>query len=927
MTFDWRTKSIDWACRWGVRRYRRWGKQRDLEAALDMFDLLPETCTERVELAVLLIEAIIGAAVSPLDKDLDRVMALVGIVDAAPGRRPPEWAQELAQELGKLALLQKMFRENRDEPPGYSPRSTAYELGKAVIGADTFPDEVTASFELVQLLTRFKAGIGDWDASSRRLLATDLREFTERQRSLRQSEYRRQMVAVAELHAQLIEIADAESRGDFARVEALETEVAALAGRLPEQMYNRSQIADLIAVFEDRLRWSDADPADGAAPDAMVHSGMITTVEAAKWRASRSLRDRRLDHPDTHHLAVRDAEYAVTLADSGGAASWELLEMAGRAYFRRAQALGDESDLRRAVEFYERAAGAAALNPRMNWPTLMGPLSTAYRLLGQPDRARETALNGLRGNTWRALLQNDTEDAHVMVREAAQDAVAAARLLLDADDVEGAARALEAGRGLIVFSAQQGWQIGTRLRESGEEDLALEWEHAVRDHGVRSVPADLRLRVIGTLAGVPVHPDGSLGAGIFEAGTPLLDPPDFAEIKSALSELGWDALVYLVAGDAERTGFALILPTHGAPSVLLLPALESTGSQALEQAVAAMSSRARGDGATSRDLLPEGRPRQDSTVVSEICDWAWQTAVGPLLDHFDHPEERPVRLVMVPMQELALVPWHAARHRVDSRDLYALHHAVFSYTASARMVCDAARRPDVPPGSSGLILADPATGTSLPGLPAARLEAAAIRDAFYPSARLVGRLPDGTAGTEGVGSVDELTAWLADPEGGTMVHFACHGAVHESMDRGETSYLLLHGGARFSAEDMAASLATDSGHEIGLAMLAACSTAKSGRGHDEAFNLGTLLQCQGVRSVISAQWPVPDEETSVLAFMVHHYICEGGLPPADALRCAQLWMLNHQDPPASMPSTLRERHKLSDVYQVASWAGFVHSGR
>jgi hypothetical protein len=63
-------------------------------------------------------------------------------------------------------------------------------------------------------------------------------------------------------------------------------------------------------------------------------------------------------------------------------------------------------------------------------------------------------------------------------------------------------------------------------------------------------------------------------------------------------------------------------------------------------------------------------------------------------------------------------------------------------------------------------------------------------------------------------------------------------------------------------------------------------------------------------------------------FMFHHYLA--GSPPADALRRAQLWML---DPdrmyPPVMPQALRQGLSASDVdlTDTACWAAFTHQGR
>ena len=99
-------------------------------------------------------------------------------------------------------------------------------------------------------------------------------------------------------------------------------------------------------------------------------------------------------------------------------------------------------------------------------------------------------------------------------------------------------------------------------------------------------------------------------------------------------------------------------------------------------------------------------------------------------------------------------------------------------------------------------------------------------------------------------------------------------------------------------------------------------------GYDEAYSLGTALLAGGVRSVLCTQWAVPDEETSVLMFMVHHFVHSAGLPAWAALRQAQRWMLDpDREVPADMPTPLRSALDPEKLADVVAWAAFVHWGR
>ena len=56
-------------------------------------------------------------------------------------------------------------------------------------------------------------------------------------------------------------------------------------------------------------------------------------------------------------------------------------------------------------------------------------------------------------------------------------------------------------------------------------------------------------------------------------------------------------------------------------------------------------------------------------------------------------------------------------------------------------------------------------------------------------------------------------------------------------------------------------------------------------------------------TVVGTRWQVPDHPTTLLMFMFHHLMIRRGYPPRDALRGAQLWMLEPvRIPPPEMPA-------------------------
>jgi CHAT domain-containing protein len=99
------------------------------------------------------------------------------------------------------------------------------------------------------------------------------------------------------------------------------------------------------------------------------------------------------------------------------------------------------------------------------------------------------------------------------------------------------------------------------------------------------------------------------------------------------------------------------------------------------------------------------------------------------------------------------------------------------------------------------------------------------------------------------------------------------------------------------------------------------------RDHAGAWRRTAEFLAAGSYSVASTLWPVPTDATELVLYMTEHYLTRRGLPPAQALRMAQLWM---RDPkrgiPAAMPPELAARGRAIGPHDLADWAGFTHSG-
>lgn len=226
------------------------------------------------------------------------------------------------------------------------------------------------------------------------------------------------------------------------------------------------------------------------------------------------------------------------------------------------------------------------------------------------------------------------------------------------------------------------------------------------------------------------------------------------------------------------------------------------------------------------------------------------------------------------------------------------------------------------PRQRPVIVADP-TST----LRGAIAEAQAIRFSLYPEARYLG---PGT-GSDGKGNPAEVLTAIpsATDPGASVLHVACHANV--AAGNPERSYLLLADSHRLTVTTILRQAAGRHPSTAGgLVCLAACRTDLAAKDYDEALTLATAFLASGATSVIAARWEIPDNLSSVLMFMFHYFLVKQALPQSEALRQAQLWMLdpNRSVPPdARMPSWLAKIAQSSELAKLTSWAGITHQGQ
>ncbi|MGW2701106.1 CHAT domain-containing protein [Streptomyces sp. NPDC001340] len=736
------------------------------------------------------------------------------------------------------------------------------------------------------------------------------------------------------------ELRRAERTGDHAALPRLSEELRGRHAALPADSEWRDKVAKRLGQL-DKLR-ADARPAtEREAPEA------AETADPADERAAME-RDvaefrRALDRPVAYHeqeydlrariglrlqLAVVRGEKDPAILDE---AITELtrvraLLVEGRGTHRRVDILRilAEAHAMRSARPGAQAADDVLAFVRITREALAELAADVLLQLGA-DHGLSAALNG----------------AQLTRRLAYVDF----RLSRPADAVAD----LEMGRALVLQAASAARSIPELLDDAGRPALARQWRAQVPTDPLRSrtgdappssadgppIPGALRRRALSVLG---VHP----GAGEGSAARQLVGAADVARLTDGLAATGADALVYLVPGaplsNGPWLGHALILRPGAAPFILPLPQMKAPGSPPLERYLDAAADRSRA--LADPDLHASWQAAWDGhwqAALGDLCDWAWKAAMGPVLAAVRPlaaalgPYARLPRIVLVPCGPLGVVPWHAARMRGlgDHGHRYACQEAVFSYAPSGTHFLASAGRRRMPPAAGRQVLVTDPELT----LPWAEVETAALRAGCYPDALRYGEFVTTDELPDAAGTPEELLAVLpggASPA--SVVHLSCHAVA---APRPTDSALWLAGppGAGEDAGRLTVASILDGAYgrrpdTAGpLVVLSACETDLSTRHHDEALTLATALVTGGAADVVGSRWAVHDSATAVMMAVFHHHLTAGGLAPPDALRSAQLWMLNpRRKVPHTLDGLLRREAARPDLHRLHHWAAFTHQG-
>ena len=515
--------------------------------------------------------------------------------------------------------------------------------------------------------------------------------------------------------------------------------------------------------------------------EAMGSDRVEYPVIAAQAAAGLALRALSSGDPAYLNQAIDQLAAVCAMPGLGLRERPRLLQLHGFALQTRHYLLRDPRDLSNAIGLLEQAR--RAVEQELGSPYASGVLlylANAYRTraneaLGDTDRAVRIGLAGLREHAGDVLLQDSDENALRMARRGSDDAADMARWFLARGRNEAAVSAIELGRGMVLHAATSGASVAEALTEAGHPALAAAWAGRAGaptpdDLSLQGSAADddLRYRAMRALEGTPAE-------------TALLAPPALADVTAALAAAGADLLCYLLPqqenGGGMATGLAVLIGKDGTVRWVPLPRLRTGPGSIADDLLRARQA------AEARDASTE-KLRAWGETLGRACDWAWQAVISPLLkaasrlDAAGDPAPGPRRVVLVPLGQLGLIPWHAARHGADgSPPRYACQDVIISYASSARQFIEASRRRPRPWAQAPVLIGD--SGTTLPD---AGRELAYLYTAHYCGGRVFGSvrgdLPGHVPG-ETTARPDDVLDALPDGSspGASLLHFGCHGGV------------------------------------------------------------------------------------------------------------------------------------------------------
>jgi CHAT domain-containing protein/predicted negative regulator of RcsB-dependent stress response len=589
-------------------------------------------------------------------------------------------------------------------------------------------------------------------------------------------------------------------------------------------------------------------------------------------------RDRYTRTGDLEDLAraIEAYEQAVDQTSSGSPRQAAILNNLGNGLKGRYARSGELEDLVRAIEAYEQAcqtgqnlAIEVALRAARSW----GDWASEREEWAEAGRAYGYGMTAIE-RLYRVQLTRRAKET--WLREARGLPARSAYALVRAGDLTNAVLALERGRARLL----------SEILERDRADLsALKQAHP--DHYAAYRRAADR---ISALSDQELHPDDlpsdfDLAAEMRVAHAELdaaveairdlpgyadfLTAPDWEDIAGAATTE--HSLVYLAATPAG--GLALVVPPSQSSSESDVHPIwfEDLSEEALREQLGGYLGayndwrRNPRDGAARAAWLE---------AIKETTRWLWDAAMGPVVEALTDFGNN--RATLIPAGLLGLLPLHAAWTEDPAQPTgrrYALDGINFAYTPNARAL-NVARERAVGRDAEGLLAVDEPQPVSASPLPSSSWETAAACDHFpAETTHLLG----GEAATKEA----VLEALPSYP----VLHLSCHGFANPAEPL-ESGLLMAHD-QRLTLRDVQALRLERSR----LAVLSACETRFPGIDViDEVIALPTGLVQAGVPGVVGSLWSVLDLSTAMLMVRFYDLWRGDGLPPAEALRQAQIWL-------------------------------------
>ena len=300
--------------------------------------------------------------------------------------------------------------------------------------------------------------------------------------------------------------------------------------------------------------------------------------------------------------------------------------------------------------------------------------------------------------------------------------------------------------------------------------------------------------------------------------------------------------------------------------------------------------------------------------LTEILQWLWDVAVGPILQELGHRENRGhdepcPRVWWIGSGLLNTLPIHAAGYHDSTPPRSAIDRVVSSYSPTLKSLAHARERimSDQMQEQKAVLIAMPETPEQS-DLKFAGKEVSDLQKLLSPHiATTVIQNP----------TRHEVLSLLPENQ---IVHFSCHG--HSATDPSQSSLFL---------NDWTTSPLTVSDltslhiRSPKFAYLSACFTSDTRDINllDESINLSSAILLSGYPSVVGTLWKVTDEHASEVANDVYSWMLAGGNQldvqrSAEGLSCAvrALKTRTSVDP--------RFRRKIpSDPF---IWAGYIYVG-